>query len=64
MMGGEDFGAFTANLPGVYILLGTYNEEKDYIYPHHHPKFGIDEDAFIDGVRAHVNVALGLGLNK
>lgn len=61
MMGGEDFGAFTENLPGVYILLGTYNEEKDYIYPHHHPKFAIDEDAFIDGVRAHVNVALGLG---
>lgn len=61
MMGGEDFGAFTDNLPGVYILLGTYNEEKDCIYPHHHPKFAIDEDAFIDGVRAHVNVALGLG---
>lgn len=61
MMGGEDFGAFTENLPGVYILLGTYNEAKDYVYPHHHPKFAIDEDAFIDGVRAHVNVALGLG---
>lgn len=61
MMGGEDFGAFTENLPGVYILLGTYNEAKDCIYPHHHPKFAIDEDAFIDGVRAHVNVALGLG---
>ena len=61
MMGGEDFGAFTENLPGVYILLGTYNEEKDYVYPHHHPKFGIDEEAFIDGVRAHVNVALDLG---
>jgi amidohydrolase len=61
MMGGEDFGAFTENLPGVYIMIGTYNEEKDCIYPHHHPKFKIDEDVLIDGVRTHVNVALRLG---
>lgn len=61
MMGGEDFGAFTENLPGVYIMIGTYNEEKDCIYPHHHPKFKIDEDVLIDGVKTHVNVALGLG---
>lgn len=61
MMGGEDFGAFTENLPGVYIMIGTYNEEKDCLYPHHHPKFKIDEDVLIDGVKTHVNVALGLG---
>ncbi|CAM4353124.1 M20 metallopeptidase family protein [Lacicoccus alkaliphilus] len=61
MMGGEDFGAFTENLPGVYIMIGTYNEKKDCIYPHHHPKFKIDEDVLIDGVRTHVNVILDLG---
>ncbi|MCD2137910.1 M20 metallopeptidase family protein [Salinicoccus halitifaciens] len=64
MMGGEDFGAFTENLPGVYIMIGTYNEEKGCIYPHHHPKFKIDEDVLIDGVRTHVNVALGLGRDR
>ncbi len=64
MMGGEDFGAFTENLPGVYIMIGTYNEEKDCIYPHHHPKFKIDEDVLIEGISTHVNVALGLGKDK
>src|SRR5699024_10461667 len=61
LMGVEDFGAFTENLPGVYIMIGTYNEEKDCIYPHHHPKFKIDEDVLIDGISTHVNTALRLG---
>lgn len=63
-LGGEDFGAFSENLPGVYTIIGTYNEEKDCIYPHHHPKFKIDEDVLIDGIRTHVNVALGLGKDE
>jgi amidohydrolase len=30
-------------VPGAYFFLGSYNPEKGPMYPHHHPKFDIDE---------------------
>ncbi|MGJ9458010.1 M20/M25/M40 family metallo-hydrolase [Oceanobacillus sp. CF4.6] len=57
-MGGEDFGAFSKIIPGTFIFIGARNEEKSYDYPHHHPKFAIDEDSLIDGVNMMVHVAL------
>lgn len=44
-MGGEDFAYYAEKVPGIFFRLGTYNETKDCIYPNHHPKFDIDEDA-------------------
>ncbi|MDQ0218607.1 amidohydrolase [Peribacillus cavernae] len=44
-MGGEDFSYFTEHISGLYFRLGTRNEEKGFIYQHHHPLFDIDEDA-------------------
>ncbi|EHR78170.1 peptidase M20 [Thermococcus litoralis DSM 5473] len=43
-MGAEDFAFYTTKSPGLFILLGIRNEEKGIIYPHHHPKFNVDED--------------------
>ncbi|MFC4023628.1 amidohydrolase [Oceanobacillus longus] len=60
-MGGEDFGAFSKIIPGTFIFIGARNEEKSYDYPHHHPKFAIDEDSLIDGVSMMVHVALEMG---
>ncbi|WP_249870540.1 amidohydrolase [Oceanobacillus saliphilus] len=60
-MGGEDFGAFSKVIPGTFIFIGARNEEKSYDYPHHHPKFAIDEDSLIDGVNMMVHVALEMG---
>ncbi len=34
------------------------NKEKGTDYPHHHPKFNIDEDALELGVEMHVRSAL------
>lgn len=56
-MGGEDFSAFSRSIPGTYVWIGAGNSEKELDYPHHHPKFGIDEDSFIDGVKIMVHVA-------
>ena len=44
-MGGEDFAYYAEKVPGLFFRLGTYNEAKDCIYPNHHPKFDVDEDA-------------------
>ncbi|TCO76887.1 M20 family metallopeptidase [Marinisporobacter balticus] len=43
--GGEDFPYYTQKAPGVFAFVGTKNEDKLENYPHHHPKFDIDEDA-------------------
>lgn len=59
-MGGEDFSAFSRLVPATYAWIGVRNKDKDMEYPHHHPKFGMDEDGFIDGVKMMVYVALGM----
>lgn len=56
-MGGEDFSAYQTAVPGTFFFTGIYNEEKDVIYPHHHPRFNIDEDALQYGVKALLAVA-------
>ena len=39
-----------------YILfIGAGNKEKGIIYPHHHPRFTIDEDALPIGVQVFVS---------
>jgi amidohydrolase len=58
MMGGEDFSAFAARVPSCYICLGAGNAEKGIVYPHHHPRFTVDEDALRDGVALFVRGAL------
>ncbi|GAB2481809.1 amidohydrolase [Alkalibacterium psychrotolerans] len=59
-MGGEDFSAFSELVPSTYAFIGVGNAEKDMEYPHHHPKFGMDEEAFSTGVQMFVAVALGM----
>ena len=38
--------------------LGSGNEEKGTTYPHHHGKFDVDEDVFVDGVAFYAQYAL------
>lgn len=47
--GAEDFSEYLNEVPGVMALLGCRNEEKDAIYPQHHPKYTIDEDVLETG---------------
>lgn len=56
-LGGEDFSAFSRIAPATYIWIGAGNAEKGYDYPHHHPKFAIDEDSFLIGLKMFVAVA-------
>ena len=56
-MGAEDFSYYLEKVPGVFIILGIKNEEKGIIYPHHHPKFNVDEDILWKGTALHTLLA-------
>lgn len=43
VMGGEDFAYYIKQKPGAYFFTGAQKEDNPY--PHHHPKFDIDERA-------------------
>jgi amidohydrolase len=42
-MGGEDFSAILAQVPGCFIAIGSRNTSKGLTYDHHHPRFDVDE---------------------
>ncbi|ASJ55328.1 N-acyl-L-amino acid amidohydrolase [Brevibacillus formosus] len=42
VMGGEDFSYYLERKPGSFIFIGMRGEKSRY--PHHHPRFDIDED--------------------
>ncbi|WP_019586374.1 M20 family metallopeptidase [Deinococcus apachensis] len=50
-MGGEDFSAYLEKAPGAYFNVGSGSDEQDSRWPHHHPRFTIDEASLETGVR-------------
>ncbi|TDX48897.1 M20 metallopeptidase family protein [Orenia marismortui] len=44
LMAGEDFASYTKEVPGFFLHLGVKNSERK-IYPWHHSKFNLDEEA-------------------
>ena len=56
-MGAEDMSDFLKRAPGAYAFIGARNEAKGCVYPHHHPKFNIDEDALAIGAELMYRVA-------
>ena len=49
-MGSEDVGMMMDDIPGTFVFLGSANDERELNYPHHHPRFDIDEDSLPLGV--------------
>jgi len=56
--GGEDFAYYGREVPSAFVFLGAANSAKGCVYPHHHARFDIDEDALPSGVALHAQVAL------
>jgi amidohydrolase len=50
----EDMSLVLREVPGCYFFVGGRNESIGAIYPHHHPKFNIDERALFIGAQAMV----------
>lgn len=48
----EDFSLFSEQIPGLYLFLGTRNEQKGLIKSLHNSEYSIDEDMLCTGVRA------------
>ncbi len=57
-MAGEDFALYSRQSKSVFALVGTKNEKKHDFYPHHHPKFDIDEDALVIAAALHAKFAM------
>lgn len=62
-MGGEDFAYYLQKVPGTFFFTGVGNDAIGANYPHHHPKFDIDERGLLLASKALVTVALQY-LNK
>lgn len=43
MLASEDFAYYQKVIPGTFFIIGGRNEELKATYPHHHPKFDVDE---------------------
>jgi amidohydrolase len=48
--GSDDMALFLKAVPGCYFIVGAHSKAKGAHYPHHHPRFNIDEDALPIGV--------------
>lgn len=59
-MGAEDFTYYLQEKPGTFFFTGGGNKEIEAVYPHHHPKFDVDEqsmlniaDVFMEALKLH-----------
>ncbi len=59
-MGGEDFSAYQQRAPGVFAFVGAGNIDAGIAYPHHHPRFQIDERSLDIGLRYLVAATIDL----
>jgi amidohydrolase len=57
LLGSEDFSFYLERVPGTFVYLGVKNETKGIIFPHHHPRFDIDEDMLTTGTALNVAIA-------
>lgn len=57
-MAAEDFAYYLQKKPGALLFVGAGNPGKGIVYPHHHPRFDIDEQAMQYGVEILVQTAL------
>jgi amidohydrolase len=54
VMGAEDFSYYLLKKPGAFIFVGIGGEKS--MYPHHHPKFDLDEDVFPDAIKLFIEI--------
>jgi amidohydrolase len=56
--GSDDMGVFLNAVPGCYFIVGSGNSAKETTFPHHHPRFNVDEDALPTAVEVLTRAAL------
>ena len=59
IMGSEDFSCYQQEIPGLYVFFGAEPKNKDVeVYPHHHPKFNIDEACLLGSAKFYAGFAV------
>lgn len=56
VMGGEDFAYYLKHKPGAFIFVGMGGGKSRY--PHHHPRFDLDEDVFPDAIKLFIEIIM------
>ncbi len=57
VLGGEDFGYYSQEIPACFVMVGAGNQEKGIVNMCHHPQFDIDETSMIYGMALFVSLA-------
>ena len=57
ILGGEDFGYYSQEIPACFVMVGAGNAEKGIVNMYHHPQFDIDETCMIYGIALFVSLA-------
>ena len=48
-MGGEDMSLYLEKVPGCFAFVGLRNDRRGITFPHHHPRFDMDEECLAVG---------------
>jgi len=56
MMFAEDFAFYQQKVPGMFVMLGTRNEEKGFVHPLHSCYFNFDELVLSKGVELYLHI--------
>ncbi len=59
IMAGEDFAFYQEEFPGAFFFLGSGSDEADSRWSWHHPRYNIDERAFLTGSSLLAGLVLG-----
>ncbi len=62
LMLAEDFSYYQEAVPGLFVFLGTHNEEKGFTAPLHNSRFNFDEEVLLKGVKFYTAVSKKLNL--
>ncbi|TYP72679.1 M20 metallopeptidase family protein [Paenibacillus methanolicus] len=57
IMAGEDFAYYVKETKGCFMFVGAGNEEAGATFPHHHPRFNVDERAMLVSARLMIAMA-------
>jgi amidohydrolase len=62
-MTGEDFAYYLQHVKGTFFFTGAMPANEEHAYPHHHPKFDIDEKAMLIAAKTLCKAAITYQLN-
>jgi amidohydrolase len=57
IMAGEDFSYYLREIPGCFMFVGAGNKESGAVYPHHHPRFDLDERSMLISAKLMIAMA-------